>query len=146
VSLGPIEAPPTPLMRTEIGIAAQPFLNSALDEDRLDKGYVCDVLAVPSRILLTPKVDPLYLDLPRVRYRPQGAIWSTRHRLSRGCELARNPSGGSDNEAGRGRETRAWIRWFKTGDGRRAGIRKLGDRRWSDARHRLVPLPLVVLY
>jgi hypothetical protein len=33
-------------MRSEIGIAAEPLLTRALDEDKLDKGYVCDMLAV----------------------------------------------------------------------------------------------------
>ena len=34
------------LTRSEVGIAAQPLLNNALDEDTLDRGYVHVVFAV----------------------------------------------------------------------------------------------------
>jgi len=62
-------------MKLDVGIAAQSLLNDALDEDRLDKGYVRTLLTLFLADLLIRRTDPLHLDLLGVQQHPQGVLW-----------------------------------------------------------------------
>ena len=68
-NIGKFRTDRSPILRltsSDIGIAAQPLLNSALDDDRIDQGYVCDLLSSLLFFLLTSRIDSLHFDLPRV--------------------------------------------------------------------------------
>lgn len=60
-----MEYPVILLTRTEIGIAAQPFLNEALTEDQLESGRVCDRNSYFATAKHVP--DSANLDLRRSR-------------------------------------------------------------------------------
>ena len=62
------------LTKLGVGIAAEPLLNHALEDDRLDRGYVGECLYLWT--ILTPDIDSEDLNLHQFRYGRWNVFWS----------------------------------------------------------------------
>jgi len=75
-------------MISDVGIAAQPFVNDVLDEDKLESGGVRDS-SNQSFSVTDQMIDPPSLDLRQPRRYFKDLIRETKHRLSRKGEVRR---------------------------------------------------------